>query len=85
MTTKLHVRPYGIFTEIQGNLGRKKLHKTNQGSIYLNQGSIYLEAVAVLEVIFTALKSTSHFLPQSTVSHRSDIYSLTLVFATDHT
>ena len=85
MTTKFHVRLYGIFIEIQGNLGRNKLHKTNQGSVYLNQGSIYLEAVTVLEIIFPALKSTSHFLPQSMVSHRSDIYSLTLVFATDHT
>ena len=78
MTTKLHVRPYGIFIEIQGNLRRKKLHKTNQGSIYL-------EAVIVLEIMFPALKLTSDFLPQTTVSHRSDICSLTLVFATDHT
>ena len=32
MTTAFHARPYGRFIEIQGNLVRKKLHRTNQGS-----------------------------------------------------
>ena len=35
MTTVFHARPYGRFIEIQSNLWRKKLHSTNQGSIFL--------------------------------------------------
>ena len=30
-----HAWPYGRFIEIQGNLRRKKLHRTNQGSNFL--------------------------------------------------
>ena len=32
MTAVFHVRPYGRFIEILGNLKRKKLQRTNQGS-----------------------------------------------------
>ena len=32
MTTIFHTWPYGRFIEIQSNLRRKKLHRTNQGS-----------------------------------------------------
>ena len=35
MTTVLHAWPYGRFIEIQRNLGRKKLHRTSQGSNFL--------------------------------------------------
>ena len=35
MTTKFHEKPYGRFIEIQSNLWRKKLHRTNQGSNFL--------------------------------------------------
>ena len=35
MTTVFHVWPYGRFIEIQSNLRRKKLHRTNQGSNFL--------------------------------------------------
>ena len=31
----IHAWPYGRFIEIQDNLGRKKLHRTNQGSNFL--------------------------------------------------
>ena len=31
MTTVFHARPYGGLIEIQSNLRRKKLHRTNQG------------------------------------------------------
>ena len=30
MTRVFHARPYGRFTQIEGNLRRKKLHRTNQ-------------------------------------------------------
>ena len=32
MTTVFHARRYGRFIELQGNLVRKKLHRTNQGT-----------------------------------------------------
>ena len=35
MTTVFHAWLYGRFIEIQSNLRRKKLHKTNQGSNFL--------------------------------------------------
>ena len=35
MATVFHASSYGRFTEIQSNLGRKKLHRTNQGSNFL--------------------------------------------------
>ena len=35
MTTVFHIWPYGKFVEIQGNLRRKKLHRTNQGFNFL--------------------------------------------------
>ena len=35
MTTVFHAWPYGRFIEIQSNLRRKKLHRTNQGSNFL--------------------------------------------------
>ena len=35
MTTVFHTWPHGRFIEIQNNLGRKKLHRTNQGSNFL--------------------------------------------------
>ena len=35
MTTALHVWLYGRFIEIQSNLRQKKLHRTNQGSNFL--------------------------------------------------
>ena len=31
MTTVFHAWPYGRFIEIESNLRRKKLHRTNQG------------------------------------------------------
>ena len=35
MTTVFHAWLYGRFIEIQNNLTREKLHKTNQGSNFL--------------------------------------------------
>ena len=35
MTTVFHARPHSRFIEIQSNLRRQKLHRTNQSSIYL--------------------------------------------------
>ena len=35
MTTVFHAWPYGRFIEIQSNLKRQKLHRTNQGSNFL--------------------------------------------------
>ena len=35
MTTVYHTWPYDRFIQIQSNLWRKKLHKTNQGSNFL--------------------------------------------------
>ena len=35
MITVFHEWPYGRFTEIQSNLRRKKLHKTNEGPNFL--------------------------------------------------
>ena len=32
MTTVFHARPYGRFIELQSNLRRKKIHRTNQGA-----------------------------------------------------
>ena len=37
MTTVFHTWPYGRFIEIQSNLRRKKLHRTNQGSNFLGE------------------------------------------------
>ena len=99
--------PYGRLIEIQSNLRRKKLHRTNQGSNFLG-GSfsnrdnvrapvqfrresqpqhlkrpihfhIFKSIAPVLlgqsnetNSVFPGLKSTSHFLLQSTVPCRSD-------------
>ena len=38
MTTVFHAWPHGRFIEIQSNLRRKKLHKTNQSSNFLGGG-----------------------------------------------
>ena len=35
MTTVLYAWPYSIYIEIQNNLRREKLHRTNQGSKFL--------------------------------------------------
>ena len=35
MTTVLYACPYSIYIEIQNNLRREKLHRTNQGSKFL--------------------------------------------------
>ena len=35
MTTVFHAWLYGRFTEIESNIRRKKLHRTNQGSNFL--------------------------------------------------
>ena len=35
MTTPFHARVYGRFIELQSNLMRKKLYRTNQGSNFL--------------------------------------------------
>ena len=32
MTTVVHARRYGRFIELQSNLRRKKIHRTNQGA-----------------------------------------------------
>ena len=45
MTTVFHTWPHGRFIEIQNNLRRKKLHRTNQGSNFLggsfsNRGNV---------------------------------------------
>ena len=37
MTAVLYVRLYAGFMEIRSNLGRKKLHRTNQGSKFLEE------------------------------------------------
>ena len=111
MTTLFHEWSYGRFIEIQSNLRRRKLHKTNQGSNFLGGSfsnrdnvrspiqfriesqpqhlkndfsswtdlSIFMSIIPVLSDqsnetswVFPALKSISHFLPQSTMSLRSD-------------
>ena len=113
MKTVFHAWVYGRFIEIQSNLRRKKLHRTNQGSNFLGSSfsnrdhvrtpiqfrresqlqmifpqddfssradpSIFTSIAPVLSehsnkssLVFPALKSTNHFLPQSTVSRRSD-------------
>ena len=113
MTAVFHAWLYDRFIEIQSNLRRKKLHRTNQGSNVLGGSlsnrdnvrvpiqfrreekvnpsilkddfssrtnpSIFTSIAPVLldrsnetSWVFPALKSTSHFLPQSTVSRRSD-------------
>ena len=43
MTTVFHAMPYGRFIEMQSNPRRKKLHRTNQGSDFL-------EAVLAIEI-----------------------------------
>ena len=101
---------YGKLIEIQSNLRKKKLHRTNQSSNFLGGSlsnrdnvrpqsnleekvnlsilndfssrtgrSIFTSIVPVFldrsnetSWVFLALKSTSHFLLQSTVSRRSD-------------
>ena len=92
-TWLFHAWSYDRFTEIQSNLRRKKLHRTNQGSnleekinpsilkeyffsrtepfIFTLIAPVLLEQSNKTSWFFPALKSTSHFLPQSTVSHRS--------------
>ena len=107
--TVFEARPYGRFTEIQSNLRRKKLHKTNQGSSFLgccfsNRNNVrapiqfrreresqhlkrwfffksfhfHIISTKIIrlakwnQLSISELKSTSHFLPQSTVSRRSD-------------
>ena len=111
MTTVFHEWPYGGLTGIQSKFRRKKLHRSNQGSNFLEGSFINrdnLRAQFNLEEkvnpsilkddfssrtcpsIFTtiapvlldqsnrtscfcpALKSRSQFMPQSTVSHRSN-------------
>ena len=44
MTAVFHARPYGRFIEIQSNLWRNKLHRTNQSYIFL-------EAALAIQVI----------------------------------
>ena len=39
MTKIFHAWPYGRFIEIQSNLWRKKLHRTNHGSNFLGSSS----------------------------------------------
>ena len=115
MTAVFHAWPYGRFIEIQSNLRRKKLHRTNQAPIFLEavlaiemmmsepqsnleekvnhsilkyyffsrtDPSIFKSILPVFldwsietSWVFPALESTSHYLPQSTVSCRSDISS----------
>ena len=109
MTAVFHARLYGRFIEIQRNLRRKKLRRTNQGSNFLggsfsNRDNVRVQSILDKKVnssifkddfssgpflftsiapelldqsketscVFPALTSTSHFLPQTTVSHRSD-------------
>ena len=111
MTAVFHARLYGRFIEIQRNLRRKKLHRTNQGSNFLggsfsNRDNVRVQSNVDKKVnpsifkddfssrtgpflftsiapelldqsketscVFLALTSTSHFLPQTTMSHRSD-------------
>ena len=111
MTTVFHTWPYGRFIEIQNNLRRKKLHRTNPGSNFLGGSfsnremqepqsnlqekvnpcflrdyfssttaqSIFTSTAPVLldqsnetSWVFPALKSTSLFMPWSTMSRRSD-------------
>ena len=87
MTTAFHARPYGRFIEIQGNLRRKKFHRTNHSSNVLG-GSFsnrHNERATIAPVlfdrsnktcwVFLLLKSTIHLLPQSTVSRRSYLSS----------
>ena len=45
MTTVFHAWPYGRFIEIQRNLRRKKLHRTNQGPNFLG-GSFSIEIMS---------------------------------------
>ena len=107
MTAVFHTWSYGRFIEIQRNLRRKKLRRTDQGSNFLGSSfsnrinarapiqfrresqhqhdfssrtdpSISTSIASVIlnqsnETIWglPVLKSTSHFLPQSTVSSRS--------------
>ena len=110
MTTVFHARLYGTFVEIQTNLRRTQIHRTNQGSnflggsfsnrdnvrapiqfrterqpqhlkswFFLKNGSIHfhINSTSVIRSVkqffFPALKSTDDFLPQSTVSGRSNL------------
>ena len=45
MTTEFHAKPLGRFMEIESNLRRKKLHRTNQGSNFL--GGNFIKRVNV--------------------------------------
>ena len=104
MATVFHVLPYGRVIEIQSNLRRKKLHRTNQNSnflgaiepqsnfeekvnpsilkddfssrtdpfIFTSIPPVLLDRSNETSWVLSALKSTSHFLSQSTVSRRSD-------------
>ena len=98
MTTVFHKWPYGRLTEIQSNLRRKRLHRTNQGSNFLggsfsNRDNVRVPIQFRREInpsilkddfssrtdpsIFTSiapvlLDRSGEFLPQSTVSCRSD-------------
>ena len=107
---------YGIFIEIQRNLRRKRLHRTNQGSkfladkfnnrdnirppiqfkresqpqllkrwFFIKNSSIHFHinstSASILDwsnkmsCVFPTLKSTGHFLSQSTVSSSSELSS----------
>ena len=111
MATVFHTWTYHRFIEIQSNLRRNKLHRTNQGSnflagsfsnrdnvrapiqfrresqpqhlkrcfsprtnpsIFTSIAPVFLDRSNETNRVFPALKSTSYFLPQSTVSPRSD-------------
>ena len=109
VTKVFHAWPYGRFIDLQSNIRRNKLHRTNQSSNFLggsfsNRDNVsapiqfrrknqklkdefssrtdpfIFTSIAPMLLdwpnetrwVFSALKSTSHFLHQSTVSHRSD-------------
>ena len=61
MRTVFHAWPYGGFIEIQSNLRRKKLHRTNQGSNFL--GSSFNNRDNVRAPIHFHINSTSVFRP----------------------
>ena len=61
MATVFHIWAYGRFIEIQSNLRRKKLHRTNQGSNFLggsfsNRDNIKVESNLEEEVNPSILK-----------------------------
>ena len=105
MTAVFHTWPYGRLIEIQSNLKRKKLHRTNQGSNFLggsfsNRDNVrppiqfrresqpqhlkrcfflknrpihfHINSTSVFRPVKRKSLSFSSFLPQSTVSRRSD-------------